>query len=359
MEDPRCNIRNQIDYSLPELMFLVISAVVSGMNTWDEISEFGDHKLDWLRKFFPFKNGSPWPSTLSRLFARLDSEAFGRYFTEWVSQLSELTGGKVVAIDGKTMRGSCDPAENKAPLHMVSAFVSHQNLCLGQLATEEKSNEITAIPALLDMITLKGCTVTIDAMGCQKEIAGKILEQEADYILQVKGNQKNLLRQIEKVFTTTKPDSGHVWNDLGHGRLERRECEVITDLTFLDDCQHWPGLKSIVRINSERQIKKSGKKETSARFYISSKAVKAEIFNRDIREHWGIENNLHWSLDVNFKEDSSKKRKGHSAANFGLFTKIALTLLEKHKVNKSKKRKRLNALLNDQLREKLLGISTH
>lgn len=359
MEDPRCNIRKQVDYSLPELMFLVISAVVSGMNTWDEISEFGDHKLDWLRKFFPFKNGSPWPSTLSRLFARLDTEQFGRYFIEWVSRLSELTGGKVVAIDGKTMRGSCDAADNKSALHMVSAFVSHQNLCLGQLATEEKSNEITAIPALLDMLTLKGCTVTIDAMGCQKEIAGKVLERKADYILQVKGNQKSLLEQIEKVFRKTSPASVDVWDDLGHGRIEQRACGVITDLAFLDDCQDWPGLKSIVRIKSKRTIKRTGKKETSVRYYISSKTSKAEVFNRDIRQHWGIENNLHWSLDVNFKEDSSKKRKGHSAANFGLFTKIALTLLEKYEVKKSKRRKRLNVLLDDRLREKLLEISTH
>jgi len=359
MKDPRCNIRNQVDYTLPELMFLVISAVVSGMNTWDEISEFGDHKLEWLRKFFPFKNGSPWPSTLSRLFARLDTEEFGQYFIEWVAQLSNLTGGKVVAIDGKTMRGSGDPANSKAALHMVSAFVSHQNLCLGQLATEEKSNEITAIPALLDMLTLKGCTVTIDAMGCQKDIAAKVLERKADYILQVKGNQKGLLEQIEKVFKKTEPESTHDWNDLGHGRLEQRQCDVITNLDFLDDCQDWPGLKCIVRVKSERTTKRTGKKETSERYYISSKVSNAEVFNHNIRQHWAIENNLHWSLDVNFKEDSCKKRIGHSAANFGLFTKIALTLLEKYEAKKSKRRKRLNVLLDDRLREKLLGISTH
>ena len=356
MKDPRCNIRNQVDYSLPELMFLVISAVVSGMNTWDEISTFGKHKLDWLRKYFPFKNGSPWPSTLSRLFARLDSKEFGQYFIEWVSQLSKLTDGEIVAIDGKTMRGSADRSDNKVALHMISAFVSHQNVCLGQLATSEKSNEIKAIPKLLDMLTLKGCTVTIDAMGCQKEISEKVLEKQADYILQVKGNQKGLLEQIEKVFQITRPHSADVSHDVGHGRIERRECTVISELSYPDGYQDWPGLKSIIRIRAERTIKNSGEQQHSIRYYISSKITSAKVFNRDIRSHWAIENKLHWSLDVNFKEDDCKKRKGHSAANFGLFNKIALNLLDKHPDKYSRKRRRLRALLSDAFREKLLGI---
>ncbi len=309
MEDPRCNLRNQVDYSLPEIFFLVISAVVSGMNTWDEISEFGNHKLGWLRGYFPYTNGSPWPSTLSRLFARLDSEQFGQYFIEWVSSLSKLTQGEVVAMDGKTMRGSSNPSDNKAALHMVSAFVSHQNICLGQLATQQKSNEITAIPQLLDMLMLEGCTVTIDAMGCQKEISSKIIEKKAAYILQVKGNQKGLLEQIDKVFRTTKPDDKDISIDLGHGRIEERKCSVITDLTFLDEYQDWPGLQSIIGIDSKRTIKKTGKQEQSNRYYISSKKAQAKVFNKDIRAHWGIENKLHWSLDVNFREDSSKKKK--------------------------------------------------
>ena len=188
------------------------------------------------------------------------------------------------------------------------------------------------------------------------QIADKILEKKADYILQVKGNQKGLLEQVEKVFKTTKPDSSDVWNDLDHGRIEQRACAVITDLSYLDDYQDWPGLKSVIRIRSERTMKNSGHKEESVRYYISSKKADAKTFNRDIRAHWGIENKLHWSLDVNFKEDGCKKRKGHSAANFGLFSKIALNLLEKYPEKKSKRRRRLKALLNDSFREKLLEI---
>lgn len=356
MEDPRCDLRNQVDYSLPELLFLVISAVISGMNTWHDIAMFADQKQDWLRTHFPYKNKMPWPSTLSRLFARLNSEAFGQYFIEWVGSLSELTQGEVVAIDGKTMRGSYDKTDDKAAIHMVSAFVSHQNLCLGQLATQEKSNEITAIPKLLDLLTLKGCTVTIDAMGCQREIAKKVLQKEADYILQVKNNQKGLLDQVKKLFVITKLEDTHTQHHLDHGRMERRTCALISDLTHLDGYQNWPDIKTIIRIEAERTEKSTGKKQNSSRYYISNKKALAATFNQDIRAHWGIENKLHWSLDVSFKEDGSRKRKGHSAANFALFSKIALNLIKNCPDKISKNNKRLKALLNDSFREKLLGI---
>lgn len=188
MEDPRCNIRNQIHYPLDEILFLIISAVVSGMDDWDEIALFGKEKAQWLGKFFSYENGTPCDTTLSRLFAKIDPENFGKYFSEWISSLNNITEGSVVAIDGKTMRGSADKVNNKAALHIVSAFACEQELCMGQLATDAKSNEITAIPQLLDLITLEGCIVTIDAMGCQKAIAKKIRERKADYILQVKKN---------------------------------------------------------------------------------------------------------------------------------------------------------------------------
>jgi predicted transposase YbfD/YdcC len=356
MKDPRCNLRNQVDYCLPELMFLVISAAISGMNTWNDIAMFGEQKQDWLRTYFPFKDKMPWPSTLSRLFARLDSEEFGQYFIDWVASLSKLTQGEVVAFDGKTMRGSYDKTNNKAAIHMVSAFVSHQNICLGQLATEEKSNEITAIPKLLDLLTLEGCTVTTDAMGCQVEISKKILQKKANYILQVKNNQKGLLEQVEKVFEITELDDTNLQYNLDHGRVEQRECAVICNLTHLDGYQNWPGIQTIIRIQSQRIQKRTGEKENSTRYYISSKTGSATNFNQDIRAHWGIENKLHWSLDVSFKEDNSRKRKGHSAANFALFSKIALNLLNNCPTKMSKNRKRLKALLDDNFREKLLAI---
>lgn len=356
MEDPRCNLRNQVDYSLPEMMFLVISAVISGMTSWKEIHMFGLEKQVWLREYFPFENGIPWPSTLSRLFAKLDTEEFGVLFADWVASLSELTEGEVVAIDGKTIRGSYDKGDDKAAIHMVSAFVSRQNLCLGQLATEQKSNEITAIPKLLGLLDLKNCMVTIDAMGCQIEISKKILKKDAHYILQVKNNQKGLLEQIEKLFTIARLADEDSQSNLDHGRIEQRRCATISDLNHLDGYRDWPGIKTIIRIDSQRIEKRTGKVENNLRYYISSKEQNAASFNRDIRDHWGIENKLHWSLDVSFKEDSSRKRKGNSAANFTLFSKIALNLLKTSKENLSKNNKRLKALLNNEYREKLLNI---
>lgn len=337
-------------------MFLVISAAVSGMNTWTDIESFGEEKLDWLRKFFPYSNGIPWHGTLGRVFARLDNQAFGQYFIEWIDSLSELTEGEVVAVDGKRMRGSYDKGEGKAAIHMVSAYATEQRLCLGQLATAEKSNEITAIPQLLDLLTLEGATVTIDAMGCQKEISKKIQEKKADYILGVKDNQKGLLEQIEKVFTITGVSSEHTSNDIGHGRVEQRTCSVIDNLEFFDDYKDWPGLKTLVRVQAKRIDKQTGEEENSTRYYISSKCAEAKVFNRDIRSHWAIENKLHWVLDVNFKEDHSRKRKGNSAANFGIISKVALTLIERYPPKKPRTWKRLKASFNDRIREQILTI---
>jgi len=356
MEDPRSNKRNQVDYPLVEILFLVISAVVSGVDEWKYICLFGENKLGWLRKFFPYQNGVPVPSTQGRLFAQLDNQQFNSYFIDWVATLSELTEGKVVAVDGKRMRGSYDKGDKKAAIHMVSAFASHQGVCLGQLATGRKSNEITAIQALLDLLTLEGCIVTIDAMGCQKAISQKILDKQADYTLQVKNNQKGLLEQLEKVFTITQPTSQATQNSLDHGRVETRTCRVIKDLSFFDGYRDWPGIKSLVEVLAHRTDKLTGKTQTSTRYYISSLSQTAGQFNEHIRSHWAIENNLHWVLDVCFKEDDSRKRIGNSAENFNIVSKIAINLLTKHPEKQSKNGKRLKAMLSDKYREELLRI---
>ena len=356
MNDPRCNKRNTVDHPLVEMMFLVISAAVSGIDTWTEIQIFGEEKLEWLQKFFPYKNGIPWHGTLGRVFARLDNERFGAYFIEWIESLSKITNGEVIAIDGKRMRGSYDKSDGKSAIHMVSAYASDQCLCLGQIATDQKSNEITAIPKLLELLSLAGSTVTIDAMGCQKDISKKIIERKADYILGVKENQKGLLEQIEKVFKITQACSIHTDHDLGHGREETRKCSTITNLNFFDDYKDWPGLKTLIKVDATRTIKQTGKTENSTRYYISSKTAEADVFNRNVRSHWEIENKLHWVLDVTFGEDASRKRKGNSAENFALVTKIALTLLQKSEDKRSKPSKRLKAALSDAYREKLLGI---
>ncbi len=248
MEDPRCNIRNQVRYQLDEIFFLVISAVVSGATDWIEIALFGKEKMDWLRKFFPFEDGSPCDTTLSRLFAKIDPIAFNHYFAEWINTLHKVTDGAVVAIDGKTARGAYEKTDKKSPLHIITAFACEQQLCLGQMSTQEKSNEITAIPQLLDLLTLEGCIVTIDAMGCQKAIVEKIRERKADYVLQVKKNQQGLLEQIERAFEITQVADKDTTYTLDHGRAETRTCELITDLTYLDECREWKDLNSVIRI---------------------------------------------------------------------------------------------------------------
>lgn len=356
MEDPRENTRGNFKHELEDILFLVISAVICGLNDWCDIEMFGKGQLVWLRKFFPFKNGIPSHDTLGRVFQRLDSEAFSECFSQWVNELSEHTKGELIAVDGKRLCGSFDKSANKSALHIVSAYATSQKLCLQQVKTEDKSNEITAIPKLLEMLVLDGCTVSIDAMGCQKDIAHKIIEKDGDYILGLKSNQKELLEQVKTVFSITPSTSQYEDQGIDHGRYESRKCEVITDFTFLDAHQDWPGLRSIVRIQSKRRNRGSKKLEEQTRYYISSKITDAELFNKEIRSHWAIENQLHWMLDVNFQEDRNRKRKGNSAYNFNMLTKIVLGLLEKENTKMSKSGKRTKAAFDPVFREKLLQI---
>jgi predicted transposase YbfD/YdcC len=355
LEEPRRTNKGRFFYPLEEILFLSISAVVSGSDSWTTICTFGQIKLDWLRKFYPYKNGIPSHDVLGKLFARLDHKEFAKCFSRWVNSLSELTKGEVVAVDGKTLRGSGDGALGKSPLHVVSAYASGNRVCLGQEAVSEKSNEITAIPELLKVLDIKGCTVTIDAMGCQKKIAKQVLDNKADYLLMVKDNQKGLKEQVEHLFTITAGVKDTQY-DVGHGRVETRVCEVIDDLRFMDGTSEWHGLKSIARIQSERYNKKTGQTSRQARYYISSLPADAAFINNAVRQHWAIENNLHWSLDVIFKEDESLKKKGNSALNYGLMAKMALVLIEKETTPKlSKPSKRYRAALDDDFRTKILN----
>ncbi|RUA33079.1 MAG: ISAs1 family transposase [Bacteroidetes bacterium] len=355
MEEPRRTNKGRFFYPLEEILFLSISAVVSGSDSWTSICTFGQIKLDWLRKFYPYKNGIPSHDVLGKLFARLDHKEFAKCFSSWVNSLSELTEGEVVAVDGKTIRRSGDGALGKSPLHVVSAYASGNRVCLGQETVSEKSNEITAIPELLKVLDIKGCTITIDAMGCQKKIAKQIMDNKANYILMVKDNQKELKEQVEHIFTITAGTSDTQY-DVGHGRTEIRVCKVINDLRFLDVSEEWHGLKSLVKVESERCDKKTGKTSHQDRYYISSLDVDAEYINNAVRQHWAIENNLHWSLDVIFKEDESLKKKGNSALNYGMMAKMALILIEKEKTPKmSKPSKRYQAALDDNFRAKILN----
>jgi len=355
VNDPRRTSKGHYLHQLSDIILLVISAVLCGADHWDDIEEFGLDQLEWLRKFGRFANGIPSHDTINRVFSAIDPKEFGRCFTKWVEGIGSLCEKEVVALDGKRICNSHD--HEKSAIHMVSAFATESGLCLGQLATDAKSNEITAIPQLLDILNIENCIISIDAMGCQKNIASKIINRQAHYLLAVKGNQSEMESNIEDTIRFIKADDTHLDTDLGHGRIETRHCSVYKNLAFIEKSDQWENLKTIVRIDSERIIKATGKTEHHTRYYISSLDDNAKNFNNWVRAHWGIENKLHWVLDVTFKEDYSRKRQGFAAENFNTILKIAMTLLlNNNSIKASRKRKRLKAALNQSYREKLLNF---
>lgn len=355
LKDPRRITKGNIKYSLEEILFLTLSAVISSCNTWSLIEEFGVLKIDWLRKFHPYKHGVPSHDTLGAFFSALDSKKFAKCFMNYADSIAIRANGDVIALDGKTVRGAA--SKGKYPIHIVSAFCSKNRLSLAQETVQTKENEIVAIPRLLELITLKDCIVTIDAMGCQKKIASKIRKREANYILQVKDNQADLKQQIAKIFNRKTNRTTHITHDCDHGRIEKRTCQVIDDLTFLDGKEQWKDLKTIVRIESYREDKKTTKASNSFRYYISSLHKDAQLINESVRSHWSIENNLHWNLDVIFKEDHQLKRKGNSVENFNMMTKVALNLLDAEKsTKKSKPTKRFKAAIDDSYREFVMKV---
>jgi predicted transposase YbfD/YdcC len=276
-------------------------------------------------------------------------------FADWVVSIAKLTTGEVVAIDGKTLCGTRE-AGKKTLVHMVSAWASANNLVLAQRKVDDKSNEITAIPKLLAALELSGTVVTIDAMGCQRSIAEKIVAKKADYILAVKENQSNLLAEIKDSFQMLAADAVAEQIDCGHGRVEQRRCSVIADLSLIEKAFEWASLQGLVRIESERYHKATGKTEREIRYYITSLHADAEELNRAIRQHWGIENRLHWALDVSFGEDLDRKRAGHAAQNFSLLNRIALNMLKQDKTCKlGIKGKRLKAGWDNEYLLQLLG----
>jgi predicted transposase YbfD/YdcC len=357
LKDPRRVKRGNYMYPLKEILFLTISAVISGFDSWNEIEIFGLNKLEWFRKYFPYENGIPSHDVINRLFANLNVKQFNVCFINWVNAIADLSEGRVVAIDGKTIRGAASNLRADK-LHIVTAFCNKNNLSIGQLTVFDKSNEIIAIPELLELIAIKGCIVTIDAMGCQKKIADKIVDKKADYLLAVKDNQKELHEQIKKVFKLEKPVSFHSQEDFAHGRIEKRSCEVITNLTHLDCWEDWRELNAIVCITSQRIIKKTGHESQEQRYYITSlKNPGAKQIADAVRSHWGIENKLHWTLDVVMNEDNGLKRKDYSAENFNIIRKIALGMISnENQMKASKKAKMKTAALSDKYREKLLNI---
>ena len=341
IEDPR--IDRTKDHLLVDIIVISVLAVLCGADTWNAIALFGKAKQAWLQTFLQLPNGIPSHDTFNRVFSLLNPKQFGDCFIQWTRSVAVMTGYEVVSIDGKTICGSRSN-DKKTLIHMVSAWASVNKIVLGQLKVDEKSNEISAIPELLKLLLLKGCIVTIDAMGCQKNIAATIIEQGADYILALKGNQGNLLEQTEESFQFFKVENVNEEIDVDHGRVETRTCSVISDLSMIEHAKDWKELKTLVRIDAERYIKSSGKTEKETRYYISSAPANAELLNKSVRSHWGIENKLHWSLDVSFNEDNSRKRAGNAAQNFSVLCRIALNLLKKETDTKCGiKTKRLKA----------------
>jgi len=324
MEDHRINRKKR--HPLVNIVAISIPAVICGAETWEDIVEFGELKQDFLSKFLDLKNGIPSKDTFRRFFAALNPQVFEFHFLQWAQSLVKDVDKEFVSIDGKTIRQASRMREGN-PIHLVSAWASHNELVLGQLKTEEKSNEITAIPALLEALFLEGSTVSIDAMGGQKEIATKIVvEKKADYVLALKGNQPTLLEDVIRSFDKKPCHSFYQTTDFGHGRIEERKCSIITDLNFIFERDSWTSLRAIVRIDSQRFIKKTGENQEETRYYITS-LTDVEKIAKAIRSHWGVENKVHWCLDMVFGEDSSSKREKFAAQNFSLINKIALNCI--------------------------------
>jgi predicted transposase YbfD/YdcC len=339
ISDPRIDRTKR--HKLIDIIVIAICAVICGAEGWEEIEQFGKEKQEWLENILELPSGIPSHDTISRVFSKMNPQEFEKCFFEWVSSLTESISG-VVAIDGKTLRRSHDRSTGKKALHMVSAWAAENRLVLAQLATEQKSNEITAIPELLRMLDLSGCIVTIDAMGTQKKIVKQIVEQKGDFALALKKNQGSLYTKVQETFELAKKDDfSNVKHEKtrieekGHGRQEIRAYWIIDDesvMSALDPHGDWEKLRSIGMVESTRII---GEKTTKqVKYYILSIEGIVETFSHAVREHWGIENKVHWILDVAFREDLSRIREGHSAQNFAILRHIALNMLKKEKTAK-------------------------
>lgn len=324
-------------YNLLEIVVMTICAVISGCEHWEDIADFSRVKKIWFqeRLGLVLENGIASHDTFQRVFQLIKPEELETSFLSWVKSVTQKTKGEIVSIDGKTICGSKD-AKSKA-IHMVSAWANANQLVLGQVKTEEKSNEITAIPTLLEMLELKECIVTIDAMGCQKDIAKKIVKAEADYVFGLKGNQESLNDDVRLYFETENVTKKTVTYDKAHGRIETREYFLETEIDWLYQKSVWAGLNAIGMVKSSVWEKDSLREET--RYFITS-LIDAKTFAKAVRAHWGIENSLHWCLDAVFHEDVCRTRKDNSAENFSVIRKIALNILKNFPVKMSLARKR-------------------
>lgn len=357
LTDPR---RRPPVYPLINIVTIAVCAVICGADDFVAIAKFGRSRRKWFTQMLDLKAGIPSHDRFNAIFAALDPAEFEQCLLNWITSLHEITGGQVIAIDGKTLRRSYDKASGKAAIHMVSAWATANSISLGQVVTDAKSNEITAIPKLLEMIDISGALVTIDAMGCQTKIAQKILDGKGNYVLCVKENQPTLYQAIEDYFNNCLENdfAGMTYRfyqteETGHGREETRYYHLCRVPANLADAARWPGLKAIGMVISITM--RDGKECTDVRYYILSKYLSARQFAGAVRGHWGIENCLHWQLDVTFQEDLCRIRKGHADANFSLLRRMALAMLKNETTNKvGIKNKRLTAAWDEAYLEQVL-----
>jgi predicted transposase YbfD/YdcC len=358
LPDPRTGL---CDHDLLDIITIAICAVICGQHAWTDMELYGETHHDWLKTFLRLPNGIPAHDTFRYVFARLDPLAFQRCFGSWIQALSTATDLKHIAIDGKTLRDSLDRAHGKGALHLVSAWATANHLALGQVATAAKSNEITAIPRLLEILDLAGAIVTIDAMGCQKDIAQQIRGAGADYVLAVKENQPRLLEDIQAAVAEylDRAPADDALNccetvEVGHGRKEVRTYTLVTDLDKIRDRALWPGLYGVCIAVNERTVE--GKTTTEARYYIGSLRGSVQEYARVIRGHWGIENSLHWVLDVVFREDGCRARAEHGAENLAWLRRMAVSLLRNDTTcQRSLRQKSIKALCDHEFLLQLLS----
>lgn len=361
IEDPRIDRTKR--HKLIDILVIAMAAILSGADNWVEVEAFGKAKQAWLSTFLEIPNGIPSHDTFNRVFNRLDPDAFQDAFREWTQSVEKHTDGEIIAIDGKVLRRSHDGKLGRSAIDMVSAWASKQHLVLAQRKVDDKSNEITAIHELLSVLDLRGCIVTMDAMGTQTSIAEQIIDQGGDYILALKGNQGQLHEDVQRLFAELERSNYQAYKhdyfkttDKGHGRIEKRECWVICDqeiLSQLRGFERWKGLTSVALVRSHRYLG-DGKVEIANRYFLNS-ITGAKRILEGVRSHWGIENKVHWVLDIAFDEDRSRVRKGHGAENLATFRHWALNLLRLDRSRKgSIKKKRLMAAWNPAFLEKLL-----